>query len=313
MKKPKLLHISLGTHNTEVWNSFNRNFETTHYDWTVKNGHFHSVNADVLQLFNAVKPDVVFMQLQSGDVLTAQTLEIMSQNSITVLFNGDVRTPIPRWELDLGKRVDLTIHTNMHYVDELQKLGVNAVYVNVGFDENIFTPKGTTGNYPPIIFLGSNYISTSNFPLSALREQMVRTLKQRYQNNFEVYGHGWRNVTGTERFLNLHEEAMAYRTCKIAVNLSHFDYGRYSSDRMMRIMGSGAFCLSHHYQNIEQDFEIGKHIDSWHSIDELCYKIDSYLNQPELRNSIREEGCKLVRNTFTWNHFNLELKKILSI
>ncbi len=313
MSKPKLLHISLGTHNTEMWASFDRNFETTHYNWVLKNGHFHSINADVLQLVEQIKPDVVFMQLQSGDVLSADTLNKMSQKSITILFNGDVRTPIPRWELELGKCVDLTIHTNMHYVDELQKLGVNACYLNVGFDENIFNPEGLKGNYPPIIFLGSNYITTSNFPLSGFREQMVKALKQRYNNNFEVYGNGWMNVTGAERFLNLHEEAMAYRSCKIAVNLSHFDYGRYSSDRMMRIMGTGAFCLSHHYKDIEQDFVIGKHIDSWHTIDELTRKIDSYLLQYKLRDKISAEGCELVRNTFTWNHFNIELKKIIGI
>lgn len=312
MNKKKLLHISLGSHNTEMWRSFERHFIATHYDWTLKQGHHHSINADVIQLFNQIKPDVVFMQLQAPDVISIETASYLSQNSIVINWTGDVRHPIPNWYTELGKHIDATLFSNMNDVEVFNKMGINANFLQVGCDENIFTPTGNTKqNYPPIIFLGSNY--SDLFPLSQFRKDMVQTLKAKYGYNFEAYGNGWLKVIGTEHFLNSEQEAEAYRSCKIAINLSHFDYGRYSSDRMMRIMCSGAFCLSHHFKDIDKDYKIGKHLDTWKTINELCDKIDHYLENEKKREKIKLAGCEYMRNKYTWNHFNIKLKKIIGI
>src|SRR3972149_9137390 len=312
MNKKKLLHISLGCHNTEMWNSFDRHFITRHFDWTAYRNN-ELLNRDILEIFNSFKPDVVFMQLHGDSVFTS-TLKQMNDSRITALWNRHLRHPIPNHEIEFGKNVDISLHVNTHYVDELSRKGVNSQYLNVGFDENIFTPNGDKGNYQPIIFLGSNYHLTSGFPLSSYREQMARTLTQRYgRNGFMAYGNNWLSYIGQERYLNMQEEAQAYRSALISINLSHFNYGRYSSDRMLRLMGSGGFCLSHHYKDIELDFKVGEHLDTWHSIEELMVKIDFYLNNDELREKIRKHGCEYVRNTFTWNHFVIELKKIIGI
>ena len=78
-------------------------------------------------------------------------------------------------------------------------------------------------------------------------------------------------------------------------------------------MGSGAFCLSHNFKDIQKDFEIGKHIDVWNNIEELVGKINSYLNEEDKRNEIAKNGCDYVSENFTWNNFMINLKKILSI
>lgn len=311
MNKKKLLHISLGQHNTEMWRSFDRHFNTTHYDWTLKQEHYHSLNADIIQLFNSLKPDVVFMQIQAPNVIDVETAKQMSKTSIVVNWTGDVRHPIPNWYATIGKHIDATLFSNMYDVEVFNKLGINANFLQVGCDENNFTSEGSKGNYPEIIFLGTNY--TNLFPLSQFRKDMVQTLKHKYGNKFEVYGNGWKTITGSEYFLNSKQEAEAYRSCKIAINLSHFDYSRYSSDRMMRIMCSGAFCLSHHFKAIEHDYKLGKHLDSWKTIPELCNKIDIYLADNKNRTKIAADGCQYMRNKYTWNHFNIELKKIIGI
>lgn len=310
MTKPKLLHISLGTHNQEIWRSFDRNFETRHYDWTPNQHNPLVINQEVRRQFDFIKPDIVFAQLQKGGIISIPTMQYMSDSSVTVLWGGDVRLPIPEWEFQLGRHADISLHVNTHYIDELSKKCVNSDFLNVGFDENIFTPHGATGNYPEIVFLGSNYMGSSNFPLSQLREQMVQQLKFNYKHRFDAYGHNWQSVIGSERFLNQNEEAQAYRSCKIAINLSHFNYGRYSSDRMMRIMGSGAFCLSHNYKDIDKDFKVGEHLDVWNSLEELYGKINYYLANEDEREKIRNTGCEYVRNNHTWNDFAIRLKKM---
>ena len=296
-----------------MWRAFEKHFEVVHFDWTLHQHNHHNLNSEVMNCYNNFKPEVVFMQIQREGILSIDTVRFMSQFSTTVLWNGDVRSPIPAWEVQLGREVDVTLFTNMHYVRELSAIGVNAQFLQVGYDDAIFTPSGTKIDSPEIIFLGSNYIDTANFPLSQLRLDMVKLLHKRYGEKFRVYGHNWMSHVGYDIFLNQHQEAEAYRSCKIAINLSHFDYGRYSSDRMMRMMGSGAFCLSHRFKEIEKDYKIGENIEIWGGLGNLIAKIDYYLDNKEERDEIRLEGLKHTKNSLTWNHFVLELKKIIDI
>ena len=75
---------------------------------------------------------------------------------------------------------------------------------------------------------------------------------------------------------------------------------RYSSDRIFRAMGSGAFYLAHYYPGIEKDFTIGEHLDVWHDIDELEEKIAHYLTRPEEAAKIAFNGMELVHTKHTW-------------
>jgi len=310
--KKKLLHISLGSHNKEMWNSFDRHFETVHIDWTILQNNPEELNSEVRKLFDSFNPDVVFMQLQQEGVIDVFTATYMSKSSIVLNWTGDVRFPIPDWYKKIGRCIDITLFSNMNDVDTFNSIGINANFLQVGFDENIFNPDGELhSHYPDIVFLGTNYLN--EFPLSSFRIQMVKKLKEVYGRDFMVYGSNWKKIIGTEQFLHPIQEAEAYRSSKISINLSHFNYGRYSSDRMLRMMGSGGFCLSHHFTDIEKDYKIGKHIDTWTGIDSLIDKIEYYLDYDEAREKIRKEGCNFVRENYTWDKVMLELKKIIGI
>jgi spore maturation protein CgeB len=311
----KLLHISLGSHNKEMWKSFDRNFDAIHIDWTVYKNSSIDLNQEIIKIFNYFKPDVVFMQLQQGDIISIPTAKYMSESSIVLNWTGDVRHPIPSWYAEMGRNIDMTLFSNMTDVDTFNIMGIPANYLQVGFDENMFHPEGEKHHhYPDIVFLGSNYIgSTVPFPLSSLRVQMAKRLKSRYGQNFMAYGNNWQSIIGKEQYLHHQQEGEAYRSSKISINLSHFDYGRYSSDRMLRMMGSGGFCLSHHFKDIEKDYEVGKHLDTWTSIDSLISKIDYYIDNEEEREQIRQDGCKFVRDNYTWNNVMIELKKIIGL
>ena len=313
MEKPKLFHISLGSHNDGMWRAFDKEFETKHFDWTPYKHNVHLLNSYVIQIFDNFNPDIVFMQLQEGGIISLETARHMTKKSVVLNWTGDVRHPIPHWYFELGKNIDMTLFSNMNDVDSFNSLGVNAGFLQVGFDENIFTPNGTRSAYPPIIFLGSNYLSTSRFPLSALRQQMVCRLNSKYGSKFMAYGHNWQETIGREQFLNPNEEAEAYRSSLIAINLSHFNYGRYSSDRMLRLMGSGGFCLSHNFTDIEKDYKIGEHLDVWYGIENLLSKIDYYLENHEEREKIRNAGTMFVRDNYTWDKVMIELKKIIGL
>lgn len=311
MKKKKLLHISLGSHNTGMWKAFDNAFETKHFDWTpYKNSNF-ILNQTIIKLFDEFKPDVVFMQIQQGGIVNLDTAKHMTNNSITLNWTGDVRYPIPHWYCELGQHIDMTLFSNMFDVEIFNKAGINAGFLQVGFDETIFNPDGRKEKHPKIIFLGSNYLNVSEFPLSPLRVDMVHRLVSIYKDKFKVYGHNWDDFGHANTWVDQHKEAELYRSALISINLSHFNYGRYSSDRLLRLMGSGGFCLSHNYKDIEKDFEVGKHLDVWDNVEDLTRKIDFYLNNDKEREKIRKEGCEFVRQNYTWNNVMVELKKII--
>lgn len=310
--KQKLLHIMMGTHNPDLQKGLDSVFQCLHYDWTVHGINSYPLQSELLTVFHNFQPDIVFMHLQSGEVLNIETIKKMSESSKVLNWTGDVRHPLPSHFIEIGRYIDSTLFTNINDVDTCKQNGVKADYLQVGFDSNHFNPLGkfdnTNNKYPEIIFMGSNY-GESAFPLSSLRYQMVHRLKQEFGNRFGVYGNGWSGLE-SGNITSYEEEGLAYRSCKIAINLSHFAYKRYSSDRMYRILGSGALCLSHHYPDIEMDFEIGKDLVVWENIEDLVSKIKKYLLCESDRGMIALNGCLKARTKFTWHHFAENLKEL---
>jgi spore maturation protein CgeB len=176
--------------------------------------------------------------------------------------------------------------------------GYNAEFLNIGVSLDVFTPDGKPrSGTPPIVFMGNNYPGDL-FPLSKEREDMVRFLQKRYGARFAVYGRNWGK--GSE-WIDEPSEAAAYRSCRIAINHNHFnDVSRFSSDRILRIMASGAFALSNHWPQIEADYTDGEHLRTWRSFDELGRTIDYYLDHEEERKGIADAGCRHVHANHNW-------------
>ena len=306
--KTKLLHIALGNHNTGLWKAFDNHFETFHYNWLEDANDINEVNRKILELHQWFNPDVVFMQIQKEGIISTETAKKITSKSYTINWTGDVRFPLPNWFIDLGKNISITLFSNMKDVELSRKQGINSDFLQVGFDPKVFKTDSLIKKTPAIIFLGSNYINSHSFPLSQFRKDLVQKLYKHFGNDFMAYGSNWNNIVPNPSSLNLNEESIAYKNCKIAINLSHFNYERYSSDRIFRLLGSGAFCLSHNYNGIQNDFQIKKHLDIWSDFDELILKINYYWANDYERELIAKQGCKFVRNNCTWDKRMIELK-----
>ena len=77
-------------------------------------------------------------------------------------------------------------------------------------------------------------------------------------------------------------------------------------------MGSGCFALSHHYDGIEKDFEVEKHLVTFHDFDGLRNKIDYYLQNEDERNKIAMAGCKHVHQKFTTKNMVNDILRIFT-
>jgi hypothetical protein len=240
------------------------------------------------------KPHVTYMQVQAPGVLTPALMK--DAPGVVVNWTGDVRSPLPEWYIDIGREIDLTLFSNTTDVATARERGINADFWNIGYDQTVFTPIGPRlDDSPRIVFMGNNY---PYFPLSRERTEMVRALQQRYGARFQVYG----NRFGGPRNSDSHEDqSQVYRSCDIAINQSHFEYGRYSSDRIFRIMGSGAFCLTRWFPELEKDYTPGRHLAVWNGFDDLMLKIDYYLEHVEARKAIARAGWALVQSRDTFD------------
>lgn len=299
MKIDKILFVSLGVQ-THLRDALSEYAKVIYWDWSSRRKTF---NKDLLALYNEHKPDLIFLQIQTPGVIEINTVRQMS-NAFIVNWTGDVRYPLPRWYIDIGRYIDLTLFSNMNDVLEARRFGIKSEYLQIGLEHNTFTPNGEVRNEADIIFMGNN---VGHFPLSAYRVQMVSRLAKRYPN-FKCYGTSWPNWSHEPQ---QKEECKIYRGGKIGINLSHFNYDRYSSDRIHRLMGSGIMCLSHNYPGIELEYEIGKHLDVWNDFDELEQKIDYYLANETERKRIAKAGCDHVHKNHTWSNRIKELSEMI--
>ena len=89
------------------------------------------------------------------------------------------------------------------------------------------------------------------------------------------------------------------------------DMDQYFSNRPFIIMGYGAFYLSFNTKGIEKVFTPGYHIDVFNNFEEGLDKINFYLENPELRNKIAQQGKKLVFEKHLTRHRLQDLIKTI--
>lgn len=318
MKKHAVLHV--GFVQPPLERAFAESFEYyTFICWTDYQKKLEELRGKIIDALRERAYDLIFFQIQTADVITpafCKTLKEILPNVKIVNWTGDVRHPLPAWYLEVGAAIDITLFSNNTDAQTAAAKGVTAGYLQIGFDDAIFKPAvASLFDAPEIVFMGNNYSDT--FPLSQLRYDMVTHLHKRYGQRFGVYGGNWKELEKGNLMGKENQEAACYRACRIAINLSHYDYELYSSDRIFRIMGSGAFCLSKMYPGLEKEFTPGVDLGLWHfsnlGFGDLNSKIDYYLDHEEERQKIAKTGCELVHNKYTWRNRVEELRKIINL
>tara|TARA_R110000851_G_scaffold15298_8_gene50751 strand:- start:3570 stop:4496 length:927 start_codon:yes stop_codon:yes gene_type:complete len=301
----KALYLGIMTNSTGFTSAFKAN--VSEYEQLSSND--PDFNSKACALADRFKPDLIFIQIQQPNIITQKCAKFLkSTGAFVINWTGDVRHPIPKWYYEIAQHIDLTCFSNMHDVKEFRKEGYSSEFLEIGYDETIYNSEGITYPSREIVFMANNY-GYNHFPESNYRIKMIEFLQKNYPVRFGLYGQGWSKCNGNYNSSQLEEAAMI-RTSKIGINLSHFNYERYSSDRMLRIMGTGAMCLTKLYNGIELDFQAKNHLDTWETFDELKIKIDFYLSNDTERNRIAKKGKDLMLKSFT---FKSMIKNILKL
>lgn len=255
-----------------------------------------------------MKPDVVFMQVQQPGVLDKRTCdELRVLSGAVVNWTGDVRSPIPPWFLDIGQSVSTTCFSNMNDVRSMVHHNLRSHFLQIGFDDSLYVPGAQQRS--GIVFTGNHY---GSFPLSKFRLDAVKAMKKTYGKQMKLFGQAWGSMADGNTNTDPKQEIRHLQSCAIAVSISHFQYERYFSDRLLRYMACGPLVLQHWYPGVEQDFAAGVHLVVFHDIPELLAKLDYYLQHSDEARTIADAGCAHVHENHTQKVRCLELQAIVN-
>ena len=262
------------------------------------------LQSKILNAIGQHKFDFAFFQIQTPGIVHPKIFQDINNKGIfTVNWSGDCRTGTPTWYLQTN--ANLTLYSNERDVNNTRAAGLKSDFLQIGIDPNIFNLHDEKRNHNKVVFMGNNY--ANQFPLGRERNVLSDML---VNGGYAVYGNGYRGAKGSLNGNQL-EESIVYNNSDIAINHSHYNDDRYTSDRMFRIMGSGCFCLSHHYQGIEKDFEVGKHLDTYRTFKEMNDKINFYLANPVERERIAKHGYNHCHQMFSYAKMSENIIKLV--
>lgn len=136
-----------------------------------------------------------------------------------------------------------------------------------------------------VTFAGSEY--------TPARRELVRELS-RY--NFKKWGAPEREIWGRPFSI-----AMGRSKIVVGDNYTNLCPG-YFSDRVYLALACGAVFLGSRVEGMEREFQPGKHLMTWGSLDELHSQIEFLLNSPLTRKSIARAGRREVLRRHSYKH-----------
>jgi hypothetical protein len=256
-------------------------------------------------------PDAIFIQIQRAEIIDYHIIaEFKKLGCFIINWSGDVREPLPEWFYLLAEHISVTCFSNETDVKIMRSKGYASEFLQIGYDPSIYYPSNNPRN-GQIVFMANN--SGNKFPLSQYRTDLIMQLKHRYGDRFELYGGGWGNVSNGSYNGNQKAEADKYRQVSFAINCSHFDYERYSSDRLLRILGCGVMCFSKYFPRCEEDFQDEYHLKFWETPEDLFKQIDHYTPKVAEPAIIGNHGNKLARENYTFEKMVLNIENIFNL
>lgn len=249
-----------------------------------------------------ISPSIIFLQIQNPEAISVESCIRLNAIAPVIEFTVDCRSYDKTiWLYDLAQNISLTCCSNEDDVMQCVMRGANAILVPSSADYDFYQPRQMPLigiNTPEIVFIGQNYAVTNTaFDKDKDRQEIIEYLYQQYPNQFGAYGQGQVN----HRYVHPNEEMLLYHNSKIVIGHNNFYRSGYSSDRLYRAMGSGAFFLTSYFPDMEDTFEEGVHLASYKTKEELKEKIDYYLEDMIKRKEVALAGCIRVRSFHRWS------------
>lgn len=260
---------------------------------------------DVLAAARALKPTLVFMQLQRRTPITpaiVESLRVISPDAVIVNWDGDQHhepaSAERAWFVELGKVCDASLVVNTRHPAEYAAMGVrHPGYLQIGVDDR-YRPTAPAKGVPRVVLLASNYATHRS------RVELVRSLTETLgPREFGVYGGGWNGAPAARPMLHQDEEPPVYAGTRAAISMSiRADLPRYTSDRLFRALASGALVFVERFPECETlGLRDGENCRLWSDWDELKALVTAPTAPEEQELALRMNAAQLTRRYHTWH------------
>jgi hypothetical protein len=280
-------------------------------------------DTEIRRACSEINPTVVFIQLQ-GPFLKPELIRDIRRHekrdpSLVVAFwCGDIAWPNgpwagfgDEWAWKMAEHSDVMLYSGTGQVDVLRRRGMkNAAYLQIGYDTDRYFPGPVRnrGKLHDVVFLGQNYFSANReFKTTGtqcdgpfLRRDVVNLFINELPG-FGCYGRGWRKGT---RHMTQARTGDVYRKSLMAISLSMSNkLGRYTSDRMLRIMACGCVALVKRFPEMEaMGFRHEETVLAWETPKEALAIAKKWLAEGRRSRllDIGSAGAALVQKHHTW-------------
>lgn len=246
------------------------------------------------------KPDLVFCQIQSSEILDKETFSRLGQIAFTVNYSFDIRSKEQtEWMYNIGPYIGLTCFSNQDDVDEYTRRGYeNAMCLHSSADTDVYKPAQSAVSKHGIAFIGNNFHNTlMPFPKSKQRVEMVESLKVKFGDYFSAYGLGWYG-----EMANTSGEVSIYQHASMAINQTNYDATNYTSDRLWRILATGCLCVTEYFEGIENLFVNHVELVWWKTLGELVELLYHYMVYSGKAHAIGINGMSAMLTRHTWKN-----------
>lgn len=253
----RILHVHLDTDDDPQWGMQRAinlwGSDVARIAWTRVG--VEAARRQVVETCRLQRPTLVWMQLQTPDVLDVATLRAArdaAPEALFVTWCGDVggsngpHEPLAGWPWldELADNVHLCLFASTTQAAVMRDRGhPNASYLQIGYDQQWFNASRRSAAHKyRVAFLGQNYGTNFDRTMpnndARLRQQVVKSLKSALGKDFFLGGGGWGGLE--DAFVPSKDSAAVYDQSALAVSLSlSQDLGRYSSDRLLRCLACG--------------------------------------------------------------------------
>lgn len=253
--------------------------------------------AGIKQYYLEFKPDFVF---QTGGVNRSfNTLKFLKNlGAKIVIWHPDAywlhQKDSKHLFLEVFDIVDLFITTMKGHVEISKPYTDKVVWSPHFFDHTYYKSNNILAKADDVVFVGNKTLCSLQ-----RKEYLEEIIKKGYRTI--IVGWGFNPLGGV---INYDGKFIVdcYKKSKIGLNMitgGEFNYNLQFSVRMYQVMGSGCFLLTEYIPGIEELFIPEKHLDIFHTKEEMLEKIDYYLKNEDEREKIAIQGQEEIFDKYT--------------
>lgn len=240
------------------------------------------------EVYNKTKPEYVIFSLLGNSQLnpTVKTFEFFKNNNVKMIFMwADVSDMYGQKEIEN----DLVDFSDLHVCWGSEK--------NVNTSTKIlwlFAPQDENLYYPDSQNIDVSFIGSLRY---AERQQSLQYLLNKGNKI---------NIKGGQREAGLSPEtySMLIRSSKINLNFAEGPSGvMQCKGRVWEILASRSLLIEKINNATTQHLIPGIHYVAYNDLEDLNRKINYYLNNPQERNTIAQNGYNLYKEKYTYKHF----------